>query len=495
MVTYRTIMGVRLTRARREVPKRWGFGGLGFAGPERALEPCIVSCKFLLLFSFLVSAGCSSNAPSGPIPTDTEQERLNDRWQGFWLGQSIGNWTGLVTEMDKIGGEGSRGQFYTRDDWGSSDQPAIWSDLPSEISPTIDFVLRRPGETWGADDDTDIEYMYLFTMDELGLGRLDPESIRDAWLAHIYNEQLPTPYGKDGEVYQNYLWVSNQAAHELMLSGVRPPQTAAPANNAYGEMIDAQLTTEIFGLLAPAQPDVALNLAYFPIRTAGYGDAVLAAEFYVVLHALVAGEPRGRLEPEQLMALALNARQYLPDDSTPAAMFDFVLMNYRAGLPWEVTRDRIYERYQVQQADGYDMSRRGLYCNGCFASGINFAASLISFFYGEGDFQKTMKIAVLTGWDADNPAATWGGLLGFSIGRERIEAYFGGELSDRFNIHRTRKGFPNKGIDNFDAMAVRAMRVSCNVVEASISEPKGRSQMCRRLLSRERPSQDTLSKD
>jgi hypothetical protein len=149
----------------------------------------------------------------------------------------------------------------------------------------------------------------------------------------------------------------------------------------------------------------------------------------------------------------------------------------------------------VQQADGYDMSRRGLYCNGCFASGINFAASLISFFYGEGDFQKTMKIAVLTGWDADNPAATWGGLLGFSIGRERIEAYFGGELSDRFNIHRTRKGFPNKGIDNFDAMAVRAMRVSCNVVEASSSEPKGRSQMCRRLLSRERPSQDTLSKD
>ena len=443
----------------------------------------LTGCKCFLAASILISVGCAGDPPEALSLAETEREVLNDRWQGFWLGQSIGNWTGLVTEMDKIGGGGPHGQFYTRDDWGAVDQPAIWSDLPSDISPTINFVLRHPGETWGADDDTDIEYMYLSAMADLGLDTLDPETIRDIWLTHIYDEQLPTPYGKDGEVYQNYLWVSNQAAHDLMLKGERPPETAAPAKNPHGEMIDAQLTTEIFGLFAPGRPDVALNIAYFPIRTAGYGDAVIAAEFYVVLHALVADEPRGRLESEQLMTLALNAREYLPNDSTPAAMFDFVLMNYRAGLPWEVTRDRVYERYQVEQADGYDMSNRGLYCNGCFASGINFAASLISLFYGGGDIQETIKIAVLAGWDADNPAATWGGLLGFSLGRERIEAHFGGQLSDRFNIHRTRKGYPNEGIDNFDAMAVRAMRVSCNIAQGGISEPMGHSQICQRLLS------------
>ncbi len=32
-------------------------------------------------------------------------------------------------------------------------------------------------------------------------------------------------------------------------------------------MIDAQLTTEIFGLLAPGNPDLALDIAYLPIRT------------------------------------------------------------------------------------------------------------------------------------------------------------------------------------------------------------------------------------
>ena len=54
-----------------------------------------------------------------------------------------------------------------------------------------------------------------------------------------------------------------------------------------------------------------------------------------------------------------------------------------------------------------------------FASGINFASSLISYFYGKGDLKETIKIATLSGWDSDNPASTWGGLLGFIHGRDQ----------------------------------------------------------------------------
>ena len=64
---------------------------------------------------------------------------------GFWLGQCIANWTGLVTEMDKIGniGQIKTGKFYTREDWGKKDQPSIWgAGLPSDLSSTIDFVFR-----------------------------------------------------------------------------------------------------------------------------------------------------------------------------------------------------------------------------------------------------------------------------------------------------------------------------------------------------------------
>jgi len=45
-----------------------------------------------------------------------------------------------------------------------------------------------------------------------------------------------------------------------------PPETSEPDNNRNYEMIDAQLTTEIFGFFAPTRPDVALKMAHLPIR-------------------------------------------------------------------------------------------------------------------------------------------------------------------------------------------------------------------------------------
>jgi hypothetical protein len=305
--------------------------------------------------------------------------------------------------------------------------------------------------------------MYLWTMHRLGKAKLTPHEIQEAWLRHIYDEKKPTPFGADESGYQNYLWVSNQAAHELMLKGVVPPQTSAPSNNPHGDMIDAQLTTEIFGLLAPGRPGVALDLAYLPVRTAGAGDAVLAAEFYIVLHALAAERPRGAVTTEDVFNMAQVARRHLPEGSTPARMFDFIRGRYDAGFSWEETRDALYVRYQIEQRDGYSVTQRGLYCNGCFASGINFAASLVSLFYGGGDLKETIKIATLCGWDSDNPAATWGGLLGFMLGRNEIERLFGESLSDNFHIHRTRKGFADDGMDTFGNMAKMAISVSRTV--------------------------------
>lgn len=168
------------------------------------------------------------------------------------------------------------------------------------------------------------------------------------------------------------------------------------------------------------------------------------------------------------MWMADAARRMLPDDSYTAKMFDFVKSRYQAGVPWEQARDEVYQRYQVEQQDGYDMTSRDLYCNGCFASGINFAASIVSLLYGEGDFKETVKIAVLAGWDSDNPAATWGGLLGFMYGRDGIEQAFGRKFSTRFDIHRTRGNFPN-GIDTFDNMA----RTGLKVIDKVVAEEMG----------------------
>jgi hypothetical protein len=387
-----------------------------------------------------------------------------NRLYGFWLGQSIANWTGLVTEMDKIGGDGLAGKFYTRDDWGKKDQPSIWGQgLPSDLSENIDFVFEDEGSVWGSDDDTDIEYMYQYLLYTKQASILTAQDIRDGWLKHIYSDKN-TPFIVDGKP-ENYLWVSNQRAHDLMANeGMLPPETSHPDNNDEYEMIDAQLTTEIFGLFAPARPDIALKIAYLPIRTTARQNAAWVSEFYVIMHSLASSVDKTLPIIDQIQWMTNIARQRLPNDSYSAKMFDFVQSRYRAGDKWEKVRDALYTKYQLNQEDGYDITSRNLYCNGCFASGINFAASIVSLLYGEGDIVKTIKIATLSGWDSDNPAATWGGLLGFMIGQTGVEEAFNRTFANTFNIHRTRGNFPNNGIDNFTQMAEHGLAIIDRVV-------------------------------
>jgi hypothetical protein len=396
--------------------------------------------------------------PYEPKKSDLKvsREMYFEKFKGFWLGQNIGNWTGLVTEMDKIGNIGAikTGPFYTRDDWGKPDLPNIWSEgIPSNLSPTIDFVFRNPGEVWGADDDTDIEYLYQHLLYENKTSFLSPEMIRDGWLKHILREE------------ENYLWVSNQRAFDLMQQGMLPPETGHPENNQDFDMIDAQLTTEIFGLFAPARNDIARKMARLPIQTTARFDSEYIAQFYVTMHALaITWNDKSDLG-EHLLWISEIARNEIPDSSYASKMYDFVRSNYESGISWEETRDLVYQRYQVDQEDGYDISSREMHCNGCFAAGINFAASLISLFYGKGDIIQTIKLGVLMGWDSDNPTATWGGLLGFMLGQKGVEAAFQRKFSETFNIHRTRQNFGGNGLDNFSAMARKGIHVTDRVVQ------------------------------
>ncbi|RNC85758.1 MAG: ADP-ribosylglycohydrolase family protein [Balneola sp.] len=433
-----------------------------------------MNTRFLIL-SCIIIVSCAPPSTKEFAPTDPSLEYLpykptgaefvvsraeyEDKLYGFWLGQCIANWTGLVTEMDKIGSIGDirTGDFYTREDWGKPDQPNIWSEGESSpLSPTIDFVFEDSSGVWGADDDTDIEYMYQHLLFENQTSLLTGEQIRDGWLNHIHEEE------------ENYLWVSNQTAFDLMGEGTTPPETSNPDLNPHYEMIDAQLTTEIFGLFSPARPDFAREMATLPIQTTAREEAEWISMFYVNMYAQAIHIDSINQIKQKLFRNAEYAKSAFPEDSYPAKMYDFVKSRYEAGIPWEQTRDEIYQRYQVEEQDGYDITSQNLYCNGCFAAGINFAASLVSLFYGEGDLIETIKIGALAGWDSDNPTATWGGMLGFIYGKEEIERAFNREFSQTFYIHRTRKGFPNDGYDSFSNMARKGLFITDRVIQEDL---------------------------
>jgi hypothetical protein len=387
--------------------------------------------------------------------------------QGFWLGQNIGNWTGLITEMDKVGTPETL-PFYTDDDWAGQDLPAYWGEGVPHTK-TIDFYFEKSGVPWGSDDDTDIEYMYAHLLDYHKTSKLSAEQIRQGWLKHIYSEDdapLFQKFPSSNPQKENFLWVSNEQARKLMVLGMTPPHTSEPKNNTKYMMIDAQLTTEIFGLLAPTRPDIALDISYLPIRTVAKNDSAWISQFYIVMHSLASTTDSSRSFADQTQSLADIASGFLPSGSTPAKIYAYVLDHYLNNPDkenWELTRDAVYKRYQLGRNDSYSYTQP-------FDANINFAASLISLFYGQGDILKTIKIGTLVGWDSDNPTATWGGLLGFMYGLEGVlNAFQQSDISDTYWIHRTRRNFPDKtpskqGEDNFQSMAQREIRTIDRIV-------------------------------
>lgn len=413
--------------------------------------------------------GCAPQLHYPQVPKKTmgfiaiKRSQYAQRLQGFWLGQSIANWTGLITEMDKV-----KPPFYTQADWGKPDEKNIWGNFVPHAN-TIHFYWEKGAIPWGADDDTDMEYMYQTLLEQNHTALLTPSQIQAGWLKHIYsNEDAPfyKKFPNDTPQRENFLWVSNEAAYILMQKGLLPPETSLPENNPHFSMIDAQLTTEIFGLFAPARVDIALKMAYLPIRTTAYKEAASIAQFYVAMHALSAQVDTTLSPAQQVNWLAEKASKVLPEGEYPAKMYQFVKNSYAQNPNknhWELTRDAVYMYYQANAHDGYVYKES-------FDAGINFAASLISLFYGEGDFKRTLQIASLCGWDSDNPAATWGGLLGSLMGKAAIENAFSEyHFSDTYWIHRTRRQFEDKtpnqpGEDAFTLMAQRGVQIVDRVV-------------------------------
>ena len=416
--------------------------------------------NFFICLFIVTLFSCEINSNKDYKIIEISKEKYADQLHGFWLGQLIANWTGLITEMDKIGniGEVKTGEFYTRNDWGKTDQRSIWEDESvSKSDVKIDYVFRDKDELWGSDDDTDIEYMYQYLLNFYETSILTPSQIKAGWLKHIKREE------------ENFLWVSNQRAFDLMIEGILPPETSDPSLNENFEMIDAQLTTEIFGLFSPTRPEISIKMAELPITTTARDEAKEISEFYIRMHSLASMPINMNDMKEKIFWLAEESRKALNNEKYPAKMYDYVKGLYYSNIKWESARDSIYNRYQVKQEDDYDITSRELYCNGCFAAGINFASSLVSLFFGEGDLKETIKIGTLSGWDSDNPTSTWGGLIGFMIGKSGVEKAFKREFSNKFNIHRTRQNFPNDGIDTFENMANEGLKIIDRVVKDELN--------------------------
>lgn len=393
----------------------------------------------------LIASASAALAQPGADPVTIDEAVYADRLRAMWMAECIANWTGLKTEACR-----QQPPFLTDADWNTQ-----------VCNGYLDF--NTYSNPWGADDDTDIEYVYLHALVNASrpggvvATTLTPVEIRDAWTTHI----------------NRMIWVSNARARALMDRGMLPPATSLAPANRDRLMIDAQLTTEFFGALAPGAPAKALDMADLPIATTASGHAAHAAQFYTALYALAPLAPADLNGRERILWLVERARTAIPDASKAADVVDVCLADYLANPDandWERTRDLVAQRYQVNPG------ANGFVYRAWYESSVNLAGGVIALLYGECDLSRTIQIGALSGWDSDNGTATMGGLVGLLIGTDAVRAEFPGRtIADTYWITRTRDNLPDYVADSGnveDTFTLMAQRM-LPIVRRSIVEGGG----------------------
>jgi hypothetical protein len=306
----------------------------------------------LSVFLFLTSwVAVSHPATHRAIEADVYLDKV----RGAWKAAMVANHTGLVHEGEYL-------------------------DEPSSAN-SIELVLL---DAWPTDDDTAVEWVDLHILETYGLEPTYAQ-IRDEWVDHLNND----------------IWVSTLRARQLMDRGVLPPETGGAALNPDGVWsIDAQLQTELFGLVSPGLPEQAARRAAFFARVTNSGLAVEASAFYASMYA------SAFLESEILDLIEI-AQTHFPSDSPVNEIVDHVKTWWRL-FPddWRATRQQIKQAYDDDPM--------------WWASKVNLASTIMALLYGNGDIIRTMTIASLAGWDADNNATTSVGLLGLIQGYDNL---------------------------------------------------------------------------
>ncbi len=363
---------------------------------------------------FLIGVMIAGATPPAQAQRTISAEEYVGRLRGMWFGQLLGNHTGRPFE----------GQYCTRE--AAPDDAFAWVIKTSYEDP------------WTGDDDTSFEYLYLHTLETHGL---DPTGtqIQAEWDAHV---------PLDG------IYIANRQAKYLMGHGFLVPETGSYRDNFHAYAIDSQITTEALGALSPGRRQWAIDAVHTFAGVSNEGFSRHTAQVYGAMYAVAAfeGDIHTIVELGQA-AIPPSSRSW----QAIQTVRDWYADDLLDGTPdWRETRRLIYDHYHG--ADDYGRYR------GWVESTINLANTVLALLYGQGDFEQTVRIGVLAGYDADCNPATAGGLIGLMLGYEALPASLTGPATDHYQV-LNRPGLPD--YDTITNIAARLQAVTEQVIVAT----------------------------
>ena len=315
-----------------------------------------------------------------------------DKLQGAWIGRIAGCLLGKPIEgiryanlKDILQTTGN----YPMTRYITSDQ------FTDELCERSAWPLRD-GRCWAdnvkgiepIDDDTNYPVLALRIMQNYGWN-FRPADVLEAWMT-----------------YDPYLQVctAERICYRNAAMGMLPPETAT-WRNPFREMVGARIRGDFFGFVTPGEPELAAELGWRDatishVKNGIYGEMYVCA---MIAAAAVCDDIETIIEA----GLA-----QVPEHSRHYESMRQVISWYKSGVSAEEAIEKIHE-----------IHREDLFSGWCDTISNDMIVTM-GLLYGEGDFGRSIGLAVQAAFDTDCNGATVGSIIGIRNGKKGIDPYW-----------------------------------------------------------------------
>lgn len=261
-----------------------------------------------------------------------------------------------------------------------------------------DFYLQEITGKPLPNDDLDLQLVWLNALEKHKTS-INSRILGEYWLSYI------TPN-----------WSEYGAAKGNLADGLLPPLSGV-VNNLHKDSCGAFIRSEIWACVAPGHPEIAARYALMDAEVDHADEGIYGEVFCAALESAAFVEN----DFEKLIDIA---NSYIPKDNGVRKAVECVKKSYDSGLTW---KQAFYELMKCQpssfsgRAGWTDEYGNKIECRevGYDAPG-NIGIFAIGWYYGEGDFEKSMLVSLNCGEDTDCTCATLGAVFGILKGYDAI---------------------------------------------------------------------------
>ena len=208
-------------------------------------------------------------------------------------------------------------------------------------------------------------------------------------------------------------WGSSEQALLLLKRGIQPPDTGHPRYNKLWWTIGSQFSSDVYGTLNPGMPNAAAEMARRLGHINGYAEGTDGAVFVAGMISLAFVE-------NDTHAIVRKAASLIHPDSPYRKCLDMIIAMADAGASPDQIFRAVDERWGIE----YPATNNAV-VNGGFVA--------ISVWFGDGDFHKTIQLAVHAAdfADTDCNAANSASVVAAMHGMKALPPEPVAELHDR----------------------------------------------------------------